>query len=262
MAYVEDGKPKKEETQTYEEWLASQYAAGNTYSTGDEAAPTYAWGQAAVNDAAPPPPESGLPTQQETLDHYAEQSINDYGPPPQPEYVPTDVSEGSMPPAPPPTGGMWDIFSGASDLAKKAYIHGSTAVDDAINRATIDYYYMDRSNPVPNPNLSPPAGLHGSEPARPPGYEPGTVSPMWNRDILWEANSPMVPSWADGYAPADRYMRSHPIAPSRLYPSYWLNDWLETGEFPQSMQNRIERRQERRDEARAERGKPPRRRDR
>ena len=208
MAVAEEkgGAPVAE---TYEEYLARQYAEGNVHSTGNGDASNYAYGQAAVNNAAPPPESTGLPTQQETLDYYASQSINDYGPPPQPEYAPTQIAPGAAPPPPLPTLPDW-----ASPLRdpRAADVVKELPLGNLMN-AMLQQNYADYAAPPPEPTPPP---LAGSE--------------------------SLPPSWFDT-----------PRAPTVLVPPYWA------GESPPAyLWNRMRRSQQRRNERRAGRGKPPR----
>lgn len=233
MAVAEEkgGAPAGE---TYEEYLARQYAEGNVYSTGNGDASNYAYGQAAVNNGAPPPESTGLPTQQQTLDYYASQSINDYGPPPQPQYVPTQTNAGSQPPPPIRMEGMLSIPGWLNQQKNETL----TGWDNLITGLTSGpSNFVDRSNPLvapadPNPPSYPVAG---EDTRTMPTYEQQVQAPLgWDRYLL--------------------DIQSHPIAPARLYPPYWLDSYYQTGEFPQT----IQRRRQRREERRADRGKPPR----
>lgn len=246
--------------ETYDEYLARQYAQNNMYSTGTGVDPTYAWGQAGVNNAAPPPPESTLPTQQETLDYYGSQSINDYGPPPQPAYVATDVGQGASPPPPPPTGGMWDLFSAPQRLANRGLDETVPKVVNA--KAVVDDAFAPKAPPVAMAPGNVP-GISGSVP-RPPGWVPATVEPVMlplrmintgmnptdNMTNNGERYDIMVPYYIDGFSPVERAWNVFG-GDYRQYRDYW--NQREYGPGPQWQVNKEGRRHDRRIEKRNDR---------
>lgn len=173
--------------ETYDEYLARQYAEGNVYSTGTSDASNYAYGQAAVNNAAPPPAGSGLPTQQQTLDYYGSQSINDYGPPPQPQYAATSVGKETIAPATPPPLPDWAsplTKPGARDVVKALPMGG--LIDAALNTSFSNYAQEPATVPAPTDFQVPPPGWYGTRLPQPPGWQPGTVAPY--SDTWFRAN--------------------------------------------------------------------------